>query len=49
MTGITIYNVEREVTPKAGNLELWFLCSAHHNMVIYICIKFQANISTVFK
>ena len=38
MTGITIYNVQREITPKAGNLELWFLCSTHHIMVIYICI-----------
>ena len=49
MTGITIYNVQRAVTPKAGNLVLWFLCSAHHIMVIYICIKFQANISNGFQ
>ena len=35
MTGITIYNFQRVVTPKAGNSELWFLCSAYH-MVIYI-------------
>ena len=25
MMGITIYNVQRAVTPKAGNSELWFL------------------------
>ena len=49
MTGIIIYNVQWEVTPKAGNLELWFLCSAHHIMVIYICIKVQANISNGFQ
>ena len=30
MTGITIYNVQRAVAPKAGNSEIWFLCSAHH-------------------
>ena len=30
MTGITINNVQRAVTPKVGNLELWFLCSAYH-------------------
>ena len=36
MTGITFYNVQRAVTPKAGKSELWFLCSAHHIMVIYI-------------
>ena len=38
MTGITFYNVKRVVTPEAGNSESWFLCSAHHIMVIYICI-----------
>ena len=31
MTGIIIYNVQKVVTPEAGNSELWFLCSAHHN------------------
>ena len=36
-------------TPKAGNSELCFLCSAHHIVVIYICIKFQNNISNIFK
>ena len=49
MTGITIYNVQRVVTPKAGNSELWVLCSAHHIMVIYICIKFQKTISNSFQ
>ena len=49
MTGITIYNVQRVVTPKAGNSELWFLCSACHIMVIYICINFQENISNSFQ
>ena len=34
MTGITIYNVQRRVTPKAGNSQLWFLCYAHHIMLI---------------
>ena len=49
MTGITIYNVERVVTPTAGNSELWSLCAAHHIMVIYICIKFQENIWNSFQ
>ena len=49
MTGITIYNVQKAVTPKAGNAEFWFLCSAHHIMVIYIGIKFQENISNSFQ
>ena len=49
MTGITIYNVQRVVTPKAGDSELCVLCSAHHIMVIYICIKFQENILNSFQ
>ena len=49
MTGITNYNVQRVVTPKAGNSESWFLCSAHHIVVIYICIRFQENISNSFQ
>ena len=49
MTAITIDNVQRAVTPKASNSELLFLCSAHHIMVIYICIKFQENISNCFQ
>ena len=35
MTRITIYNVQRVNTPKAGNSELWFLCSAYQIMVIH--------------
>ena len=49
MTWITIYNVQRAVTPKVGNSELRFLCSAHQILVIYICIKFQENISNTFQ
>ena len=48
MTWITINNVQRAVTPKAGNSELQLLCFAHLIMVIYICIKFQENISYSF-
>ena len=49
MTEITSYNVQRVVTPKAGNSELWFLYSAHRIMVIHICIKFQENTSNSFQ
>ena len=48
MIGITINNVQRTVSPKAGNSVLWFLCSAHHIMKIYIRVKFQENISNSF-
>ena len=49
MTGFTIYNVQRATTLIAGKSELWFLCSAHHIMVIYICVKFQETISNWFE
>ena len=49
MTLITIDIVQRAVTPKAGNSELRFLCCANRIMVIYICIKFQENISDSFQ
>ena len=48
MTWITINNVQRAVTPKAGNSELRFFCFAHRLMVIYICLRFQ-EISNSFK
>ena len=44
MTGITTYKVQKQVIQS-----LWFLCSAHHIMVIYICIKFQESISNSFQ
>ena len=49
MTGFTINNVQRAVAPKTGNSELWFLCSAHYIMVMYICIKFQENMCNSFQ
>ena len=48
MTLITTNNVQRAATPKAGNSELLFLCFAHCIILIYICIKFQENISDSF-
>ena len=41
MTEITFDNVQSAVTPKAGNSELWFLSSAQHIIVIYVCTKLQ--------
>ena len=49
MTWITTDNVQRAVDPKAGISELWFLYFANCIMVIYICIKFQENISNSFQ
>ena len=44
MTEITIYNVQRAVTPKVDKQELWFLCSAHCPMIGYICVKLHEYI-----
>ena len=33
---------------ETGKTELWFVCSAHHLMVLYISVKFHENISNVF-
>ena len=47
MTQITIYTVQRAITPNVGKLWLWFLCSACHLMVVNIFVKFE-NISKQF-
>ena len=49
MTWITIDNIQRVETPKAGKSELGVLCFANCIMAIYICIKFQENISNSFQ
>ena len=42
---MAIFNVQRAVTPKEGNPELWFMCSANRLMVLYIYVKFHETIS----
>ena len=42
-------NTQRAITPKVGEPELWFLCSAHRLMVFNICVKFHENMSSGFK
>ena len=49
MTEITIYYVQRAITPKIGHPELWILCSACRLMVLYICITLHENISNSFQ
>ena len=48
MTWLTTDNVQRVVTPKAGNWELRFLYFANWIMVIYVWISFK-KISQIFK
>ena len=43
-----IYYVQSAIINKACKPELWFLCSAHPNIVLYICMKFHENISNNF-
>ena len=45
---IYYFQFQRAITPKICNPELRFLCSAHHLMLLYICIKFYENISNSF-
>ena len=40
MTEITIYKIQRAVTPKAGNNKSYGFHSAHCLVVLYICIKY---------
>ena len=49
MAIFNIYNVQRAVTPKVGQPELWFLCSACRLMVLYICERFHENILNSFQ
>ena len=44
-----IYYVQGAIINKVCKPELWFLCSAHAIIVLYICIKFHENISNSFK
>ena len=42
-------NIQRAITPKVGNPELRFLCSACRLIVFNVCVKFQENMSSGFK
>ena len=44
MVEMAMFNVQRTITPKVDNPELWFMCSAHSLIVVYICVKFCENI-----
>ena len=43
-----IYYVQSAIIYKVSKPELWFLCSAHPIIVLYICMKFHENISNNF-
>ena len=44
-----IVNIQRAITPKAGKLELRFMCSACCLMVLNVCVEFHENMSSGFK
>ena len=44
MVEMAMFNVQMVITQKAGKIELWFMCSVHRHMVLYICVKFRENI-----
>ena len=43
-----IYYVQSAIINKVCKPELWFFCSAHPIIVLYICMKFHVNISNNF-
>ena len=49
MLEMTLFNVQRAITPEVGKLELWFMCSAHRLMVFYICVKFHEIIKNCIR
>ena len=49
MVEMAIFNVQRAITPKGGNPELCFICSALRLMVLYICVKFCENITNCIR
>ena len=46
---MAIFNVQRAKTPKVCNPELRFLYSAHHLIVLNICVKYHDNILNGFE
>ena len=46
---MAIFNVQRAITPKVCNPELWFLRYKCRLMVLNICVKFHKNILNGFK
>ena len=47
MVEVAVFNVQRAITPKVCNPELWFMRSACHHIVLNICMNF--NISDGFQ
>ena len=48
MVEMALFNVQRAIIPKVENQVLWFMCSAHHSMMLYIYVKFHENFSNGF-
>ena len=48
MVEVAMFKVQRVIILKVDN-QLWFMCSAHGLMVLYICVKFHENIPNGIK
>ena len=48
-SGHITVNIQRAIKPIVGKPELRFMCSAHHLMVLSICVKIHKNVSSGFK
>ena len=45
MVEVAMFNVQKAITPKVGNQQLHFMCSAHRLIILYVCVKFRENIT----
>ena len=39
MVEMAMFNVQMAITPKVGKPGLWFMCSAHCLIMLYIALK----------
>ena len=46
---MAMFNIQRVITLKIGNPELWSMCSAHCLIMLYIYEKFHKSISNGFQ
>ena len=49
MMEMAIFNIQRAISLKVGNQELWFMCSARCPIVFNICVEFHENMSSGLK
>ena len=46
---MTMFSVQRAITPKVGKAELRCMCSAGRLIMFYICVKFRENVTNCIR